>query len=98
MELAAEEITVGRHEKYRVIFDQLKELDREFFVLSNQIERISDLLLITRTSLPRQAVRHARRIFSTRSDVPDSAIGQVRANWSSSPNLPASEWTVGETG
>jgi hypothetical protein len=50
------------------------------------------------TSLPRQAVRHALRIFSTRSDVPDSAMKQVRTNWSSSPNLLASEWTVGDTG
>jgi hypothetical protein len=36
----------------------------------------------TRTSLPRQAVRHARRIFSTRNTVCESVMEQVTTNWS----------------
>ncbi len=52
----------------------------------------------TRTSLPRQAVRRAIRIFSTRSDVPDSVMEQVRTNWSSSPNLLASKLSFTEDG
>jgi len=51
-----------------------------------------------RTSLPRQAVRRAIRIFSTRSDVPDSVMEQVRTNWSSSPNLLASKLSFTEDG